>query len=166
MDFTIKLSVTILIFLFTWLFQEENQSWDLQRTVLKNAANVAAHDASLQIDDDAKSRGFIVFDELAARSVFRDSLQRNLHLDASLAPISGSPVLSDVRVLLFDLLDDSNSTFPLFYEDHSLGFSQWIFGPAVVVVVEIDHPRFIHSSFSHSPVRVPVVAEYKENMVF
>ena len=163
MDFTIKLSFIVLIFLFGWLYQEQNQEWDIQRNLLKEANNFAAHDAALQIDDEEKSRGRIIIDDVLARSVFEESLQRNLGLDASLNPRPGSPVLSEVRILHFEILDESNATFPYFYQNPTYRIAQWVYGPAVVSVIETDHPRFVQRVFQHSPIRVPAVQEYKEN---
>jgi len=162
-DFTIKLSFIVLIFLFAWLYQEQNQEWDLQRNLLKDANNFAAHDAALQIDDDEKSRGRLIIDDTLARAVFEDSLQRNLGLDGSFNPRPGSPVLSEVRILHFEVFDESNATFPFFYQNPTYRIAQWIYGPSVISVIETDHPRFVYRVFQHLPIRVPAIQEYKEN---
>jgi hypothetical protein len=163
MDFTIKLSFIVIIFLFGWLYQEQNHEWDIQRNLLKDANNISAHDAALQIDDDAKSRGRLIIDPLAARVTFEESLRLNLGLDSALDPRSGSPMRSGVRILHFEILDDSNSSFPVFYQNPTYGIAQWVYGPSVISVIETDHPRFVQRVFQQAPIRVPTVQEYKEN---
>lgn len=163
MDFTIKLAMIVIVFLFGWMYQEQNQEWDLQRNYLKDANNIAAHDASLQIDDEEKSRGRLIIDSVMARAVFEESLQRNLNLDSSLSPQPGSPVTSAVRIRHFEILDERNSSFPMLYENATYGLVQWVYGPAVVSVIEIDHPQFVRRLFEQAPIRVPTIQEYKEN---
>ena len=163
MDFTIKLSIIIIAFVYAWLYQEQNQEWDLQRNLLKDANNFAAHDAALQIDDAEKSRGRLIIDSVLARAVFEDSLRRNLGLDASLTPRPGSPILSNVRILHFEILDESNATFPMLYQNPTYGITQWVYGPAVISVIETDHPQLVHRIFHQKPIRVPTIQEYKEN---
>lgn len=161
MDFTIKLSFIVVLFTFAWLYQEQNQEWDLQRNILKEANNHSAHDAALQVDEEAKSAGRLVIDPARARSAFEETLRRNLTLDESLSPLPGSPLNSSVRIVHFEILDESNSTFPLFYEAH--GIAQWVHHPSVVSVIETNHPQFVRRLFEQKPIQVPTIEEHKEN---
>jgi hypothetical protein len=161
MDFTIKLSFIVVLFTFAWLYQEQNQEWDLQRNVIKEANNHSAHDAALQVDEEAKSAGRLVIDPARARSAFEETLRRNLALDETLSPLPGSPLTSGVRIVHFEILDDTNSTFPFFYEAH--GLAQWVYYPSVVSVIETDHPQLVRRIFQQKPIQVPTVQEHKEN---
>jgi hypothetical protein len=161
MDFTIKLSFIVVLFIFAWLYQEQNQQWDLQRNILKEANNYAAHDAALQVDEEEKSAGRLIIDPIRARSAFEETLRRNLALDESFSPLPGSPLTSGVRIVHFKILDDTNSTFPLFYEAH--GLAQWVYYPSVVSVIEMDHPQLVQRIFHQKPIQVPTIEEHQEN---
>lgn len=161
MDFTIKLSFIVILFIFAWLYQEQNQEWDSQRNLLKEANNYAAHDAALQVDEEEKSVGRLVIDPIRARMVFEDTLRRNLVLNETLSPLQGSPMTSEVHIVHFEILDDTNSTFPMFYEAH--GLAQWVYHPSVVSVIETDHPQLVRRIFQQEPIRVPAIEEHKEN---
>lgn len=163
MDFTIKLSFIVVLFIFAWLYQEQNQYWDIQRNVLKDGNNFAAHDAALQVDEVEMSAGRLVIDPDRARTVFEETLRRNLLLDSSLSPLPGSPLISEVRIVHFEILDDTNSTFPMFYELPEYKLAQWIYDPSVVSVIETDHPQLVQRIFQQAPIRVPAIEEHKEN---
>jgi hypothetical protein len=163
MDLTIKLALIAILFMFGWLYQEQNQEWDVQRNLLKQANNFAAHDAALQVDEDQKSAGRLVIDPAQARAVYEETLRRNLALDESLSPKLASPLLSDVRIVYFEIVDETNSTFPMLYEKPEFGLAQWVYGPSVVSVIETDHPQLVRRIFQQEPIRVPTIQEHKEN---
>lgn len=163
MDHALKMSFVVILFLFTWLSQEENQAWDVQRTLLKNANNSAVHDAALQIDKTQRAKGRIIIDPDRAWDVYQETLRLNLGLDSMMKATVGSPIQGSVTVLDFIILDDSNSTFPMLYEHSTYNITKYLTGPAVVAVVEIPHPRLINFSFTHSPIRVPSIYELNPN---
>lgn len=163
MDFTLKLSFIVVLFVFAWLYQEQNQAWDVERNLLKEANNHAAHDAALQVDENKKSTGLLVIDPTRARSVFEETLRRNLALDETLSPRLGSPLQSEVRIVHFEILDDTNATFPMLYDAPEYKLTQWVYGPAIVSVIETDHPKLVQRIFQHVPIRVPTIEEHKEN---
>lgn len=162
MDYTLKVSIVLLIFLYAWIYQEQNQTWDLTRNVLKDANNFATHDAALQIDDQEKSRGRLILDPIQAREIYEETLRQNLNLDAALAPRPGSLLRSPVRIVHFEILDQRNTVFPLFYTNTEYHIAQWIYGPAVVAVLETDYPQLIRK-YPKPPMRIPAIGEYKEN---
>lgn len=164
MDFIIKLAILVIVVILpSWLYQEQNLNWERTRVLLKNADNNAVHDASQWIDDVQKSRGKIIFDPVAARAGFEDTLRKNLGLDATLTPMVGSPLSKPVKIVFFQLIDETNATFPFLYTNSTYNITRWLNGPAVVAVVETDHPVFIQRLYVQGPVRVPAIQEYKEN---
>jgi len=48
MDYIIKLAFVLLVFIYSWFFQIQNQEWDMLRSMLKDANNMAVHDAAQQ----------------------------------------------------------------------------------------------------------------------
>ena len=163
MDHVLKMSFVLIFFLFTWLSQEENHAWDIQRTLLKGANNSAVHDAALQIDESERARGRIVIKADEAWAEYRKTLLSNLGLDSTLTAKPGSPIQGTVTVLDFIVLDDSNTTFPLLYENSTYNITRYLTGPAVIAIVETPHPRLVQFSFIHDPIRVPAVYELNPN---
>lgn len=163
MDHVIKMAFMLVLFLFIWLSQEENQAWDTYRMLLKNANNLAVHDAVLNIDKSEQAQGRMVFDEDEAWKTYLETLRLNLGLDSSMNPISGSPLRSSVTVLDFVLIDDSNTTFPILYEHDTYPITRYLKGPAVIAVIETEHPRLVNFSFHHGPIRVPAIFELVPN---
>lgn len=90
MDYIIKLAFVLLIFIYSWFFQIQNQEWDQVRSMLKDANNMAVHDASQELNEAARAQGRLVIDPAEAYATFRHTLQSNLGLDDGLSPIAGA----------------------------------------------------------------------------
>ncbi|WP_054943698.1 hypothetical protein [Paenibacillus ihuae] len=163
MDFLIKLVFVLLIFTSTMFFQVQNQEWDITRSLLKDANNMAVHDASQELDMIALGQGNIIIDPNWALETFKDTLEGNLGLDANLTPLAGSRLNASVKIVDFRILDDSNTVFPILYEDAQYGITKYLSGPAVVAVIETKHPVLIARSRVPQAIRVPAIYEYKEN---
>lgn len=86
MDYIIKLAFVLLIFIYSWFFQIQNQEWDMLRSMLKDANNMAVHDASQELNEAARAQGRLIIDPAEAYATFRQSLQINLGLDGGLSP--------------------------------------------------------------------------------
>lgn len=162
MDFIIKLVFVLLIFTSTMFFQVQNQEWDITRSLLKDANNMAVHDASQELDLMALGEGNIVIKPNWALETFKDTLEGNLGLDANLSPRAGSRLNARVEIIDFKILDDSNTIFPILYEDEQYGITKYLSGPAVVAVIQTKHPVLIARSRVPEAIRVPAVYEYKE----
>ncbi|UQZ35234.1 hypothetical protein C2I18_17940 [Paenibacillus sp. PK3_47] len=164
MDYIIKLAFVLLIFIYSWFFQIQNQEWDVQRSMLKDANNLAVHDASQELNETARAEGRLVIDPVEAYAAFRQSLQHNLGLDDSLSPLAGSRLQAQVRIVKFDIVDESEGvSFPLLYEDSTYGITKYIQGPSVIAVIETQHPLLISRTKVQEAIRVPAVQEYKMN---
>lgn len=164
MDYIVKLAFVLLIFLYSWFFQSQNQEWDIQRSLLKDANNMAVHDAAQELDEIALSRGRIIIVPSVALETFKKSLESNLGLDQSLLPKSGSRVHSEVKIDKFEIIDEASGVhFPYMYEDAEYGITKYLQGPAVIAVIETAQPVMIARAKSTDPIVVPAVQEYKFN---
>jgi PHD/YefM family antitoxin component YafN of YafNO toxin-antitoxin module len=164
MDYVIKLAFVLLVFVYSWFFQIQNQEWDMLRSMLKDANNIAVHDASQELNETARAQGRLIIDPAEAYATFRQTLQRNLGLDDSLSPKAGSRLQTQVKIMKFVIVDDSTGvTFPLLYEDSAYGITKYIQGPSVIAVIETKHPVLIARSKVQEAIIVPAVQEYKVN---
>ncbi|WP_379132514.1 hypothetical protein [Paenibacillus sp. sgz500958] len=160
MDYIIKLAFVLLVFIYSWFFQVQNQEWDVVRSLLKDANNIAVHDAALEVDEQALSEGQFLIDSAEAYTTFLESLQLNLGLDAGLSPLPGSRLHQQVRIVKFTVLDESAGyTFPMLYEDSDYGIVKYVKGPSVVAVIETAHPVLVARSKVQEPIRVPAIQE-------
>lgn len=164
MDYIVKLAFVLLIFLYSWFFQTQNQEWDIQRSLLKDANNMAVHDAAQELNELARSRGRIIIEPAIALETFKESLEKNLGLDEGLLPKNGSRLHSEVKIKKFEIIDDSSGvSFPFLYEDPEYGVTKYLQGPFVVAVIETEQPVLIARAKSVDPIVVPAIQEYKLN---
>lgn len=164
MDYVIKLAFVLLIFIYSWFFQIQNQEWDTVRSMLKDANNMAVHDASQELNEAARAQGRLVIDPALAYATFRQALQNNLGLDDGLSPLAGSRLQSQVKIVKFDIVDEATGdTFPMLYEDRAYGITKYIQGPSVIAVIQTQHPVLITRSKVQEAITVPAVQEYRLN---
>jgi hypothetical protein len=157
MDKVFYILSTLFILVMVWLLQEEFQSWDQQRQLLKNANNQAVHTA-LQSTDDF-NEGLIDLSPTAAQAAYLQALKKNLGLDDQLAPRSGSPVRSTIRLVHFEVIDSYDHTFPFVFENQNYHITKYLRGPAVFAVIEMDYPLLMNRP-RPDPIRVPSIFEY------
>ncbi|MHA6531156.1 hypothetical protein [Paenibacillus sp. BAC0078] len=164
MDYIVKLAFVLLIFVYSWFFQIQNQEWDTLRSMLKDANNIAVHDASQELNEAARAQGRLIIDPAEAFAAFRQSLQANLGLDDGLSPLAGSRLQTKVKIVKFDIVDQSSGVaFPFLYEDSKYGITKYIQGPSVIAVIETGHPVLISRAKVQEAIIVPAVQEYKMN---
>jgi hypothetical protein len=164
MDYIIKLAFVLLIFIYSWFFQIQNQEWDTLRSMLKDAGNAAVHDAAQEMNEGARSQGRLIIDPDEAYATFEESLRLNLGLDSDLSPKTGSRFHDKIKIVKFAIVDESTGvTFPLLYEDRKYGITKYIQGPSVIAVIETKHPVLIARSKTQEAITVPAVQEYKYN---
>lgn len=164
MDYIIKLAFVLLIFVYSWFFQIQNQEWDMLRSMLKDANNMAVHDASQELNESARAQGRLIIEPAEAFAAFRQSLRANLGLDDGLSPLAGSRLQTQVKIVKFDIVDQSSGvTFPFLYEDTNYGITKYIQGPSVIAVIETVHPVLISLAKVQEAIIVPAVQEYKMN---
>ncbi|MFD1775743.1 hypothetical protein [Paenibacillus rhizophilus] len=164
MDYIIKLAFVLLIFIYSWFFQAQNQEWDIDRELLKSANNMAVHDAAQEMNESERARGRLIIDRAAAEASFKETLEANLGLDDSLNPRAGSRLSSRVDVVHFEVIDESSGvTFPFLYEDSRYGITKYIQGPSVIAVIKTRHPALIARARTQEDIQVPAIQEYKYN---
>lgn len=161
----IKVLFAMLIFSYTWLFQEENQEWDRLRQLLKSANNLATHDAVQLARKYTINNGRIVIESAEAYEMFLETLQLNLGLDADLQPNTSSPLSDGVRIIYFEVVDEQTVEFPYLYENATYRIAKYLEGPAVIAVVETPHPSLIRRMVEEQPIRVPAIHEKKINAI-
>ena len=160
MDYIIKLSFVLLIFIYSWFFQVQNQEWDVLRSMLKDANNIAVHDAAQEINEVELSQGRLIIDPAQAYSTFLESLELNLGLDDTLSPKPGSRLHDQLEIVKFTVLDESTGiNFPMLYEDTTYGITQYVQGPSVIAVIETKHPLLIARNRVQEPISVPAIQE-------
>ncbi|ULO06453.1 hypothetical protein H1230_26105 [Paenibacillus sp. 19GGS1-52] len=164
MDYVIKLAFVLLIFVYSWFFQIQNQEWDTLRSMLKDANNIAVHDAVQELDEAARAQGQLIIDPEQAYATLKRSLESNLGLDDNLSPQAGSRFRSKVKIIKFDIVDESSGvTFPLLYEDSNYGITKYIQGPSVIAVIQTEHPVLISRTKTQEAITVPAIQEYRFN---
>lgn len=161
MDFIIKTVFLFIIFIFTWLYQEQNYQWDLTHQTLKEANNLAVHDAILQPIRSHLSEGQIIIDPDIARETLEETLRINLGLNEALVPIAGSPMRAPIEIVEFEILDDSNTVFPFLYENPTYHVVKYLHGPAAFAVIKTEYPKLINHFGTGTDIQVPAIQEYK-----
>lgn len=159
MDTVVKVLFGMLLFLYCWLYQEQNQAWDLVRVQLKNANNMATHDAVQMTRPDELNEGMLVIENADALEQFKKTIRANLGLDENLSPLPGSPLTAPVRIVHFEVLDERTHSFPYLYENETFHIAKYLRGPAIVAVIETEHPKLVLGK-DPGPIRVPAIHEY------
>jgi len=160
MDYLIKLAFALLLFILTWLSQEQHQEWAVERNLLKSANNFAAHDAVQLVHQESVAEGRLLIDDEAAYETFIADLCANLGLDGSLQPLPGSRLRQEVKVVWFEVIDERTVTFPYFYQHPTYRIAKYLRGPAVIAVIETSHPVLIRGFLEQPPIRVPAIQEF------
>jgi len=134
---------------------------------LKNALELAVHDASLALDESQLGQGLIVFDQVQAETNFQNSLMYHLNVNDSYEPQSASFFQDTIDVKVLTFIDDSTIdpnnpsttvTFPYVYTNATYDVVDILYGPSVIAVVETKSPRYF--SGEKAVLRQAAVYEY------
>ncbi|MDF2722942.1 MAG: hypothetical protein K0Q59_2617 [Paenibacillus sp.] len=106
----------------------------------KHAVNRAAHAAAQQIDLDKLSQGIVSIAPDDAETAALLYLQRNLRLDASNEPLTGTFWRTRVEVLAFDIVNE-NAGFPYTYTNAAYNYTVTLKKPGVVLIARLVYPR-------------------------
>jgi hypothetical protein len=127
---------------------------------LKNALELAVHDAALSIKTEELMNGKIVFEQAIAEQHFRNSLEANLRLNTSLEPLTDSFFKEPIILKHLEYVDHSTgNTFPMNYINDTYQIVDTLEGPAIVAVLETSGPRYF--SGNKNVIRQAVVYHYK-----
>ncbi len=164
MSETLRTMVLILIFAGIMSIQ---YNLDADRTAnrqIKNALELAVHDAALALDETQMAQGRVVFDQALAKAQFKASLENNLLLESStgirFTPKDDSFYQEDIMVEHFEFIDDSNATFstPYLYNNPDYDIIDRLDGPSIIVVLTTRSPRYFAGT--GIIIRKAVVYEY------
>ncbi|SDO15830.1 hypothetical protein SAMN04487897_10941 [Paenibacillus sp. yr247] len=146
--------IIIQCFIFTlFIFydvQDRVQSMGEARTY--SADIIACHDAAIPKLVD-KSKGYVVFDEVAGLASFQQSLIRNLNLQPNLTPTNNKIFYGQIKIVGVMFIGDdkvphdasgkpiypytySNS---LIYRGHSISVDETLYGPSVIGIIEAGY---------------------------
>jgi hypothetical protein len=119
---------------------------------LKQDIVVAAHDASLMIDQTQLANGKVIFDKTptleqsATYRAFVESLEHNTgltYVSNNQLEAEGHPFQQDnFRIVSFELIDEENYTFPHQFTHPLYDLEINLSGPTVVAVIETYSPRY------------------------
>ncbi|QAS54825.1 peptidase M23 [Halobacillus litoralis] len=164
MSEVIKIMVLIVLFSGLTTLQYNMDADETTTRQLKNSLELAVHDAALALDESQLSNGEIVFDQDQAIEQFKSSLENNLQLQSGegylYTPTENSFYKHDFYLEHLEFLDDSNSTFPLVYENSDYDILDKINGPSIVAVVSTTSPRYFAGNGITA--RKAVVYEYTQ----
>jgi hypothetical protein len=127
---------------------------------LKNALELAVHDAALALDTREFMNGKIIFDQVVAEQNFRKSLEDNLRLNNSLEPLTDSFFKEPIVLKHLEYVDHSiGTTFPMNYINDKYHILDTLEGPGIVAVLETSGPRYFTGN--KNVIRQAVVYQYK-----
>lgn len=113
---------------------------------MKNALELAVHDAALSIDESELSQGKVIFDEWEAVENLKASLEFNLELESGAGyvyfPKEGSYYQEPFYVEHLEFIDDDDGAFPQVYSNPKYDILDTLNGPSIVAVVSTKSPRY------------------------
>ena len=169
---------TILLILLFAIITQIQFNLDADKTAtrqLKNALEIAVHDASLAVDPVSFSNGKIVFQNgervngnllpNTALENLKESIENNLGVTSGAGYVFKPTTTSFFKNDLFleDLiyLDDRVArTYPFTYSHPQYNFTQTIEGPSVIAIMTTESPRWFVGGTT--VIRQAAVYEYKK----
>jgi len=106
----------------------------------KHAVNRAAHAAAQQLDQDELAAGRLVIDEQAAAVAARDYLYYNLQLGTDGAPLPGSYLREQPRIVALEVIN-SDRHFPYTYRNPQYNYEVTLQRPGVVLIAYVPYTR-------------------------
>ncbi|GLO68269.1 MULTISPECIES: M23 family metallopeptidase [Oceanobacillus] len=115
-----------------------------QSKFLKEDLEVAAHDASLQLDVEALSNGYIIFNQEKAREVFEETLERNTGLSEGedYSFIEWEVFDHDTNPSGFACENQTNPTYD--YESPNVNASFTVSCPTIIAIVKHTTDNYIY----------------------
>lgn len=157
---------TVLFILLFALITQMQINLDADKTAtrqIKNALELAVHDAALAISPVDMANGRIVFDQNLAITNLSESLASNLKLETSAGyvytPNSDSFFKDDLYISHLEFIDDSTTTtYPFTYVNDDYDIMETVNGPSVIAVLTTESPRWFKGETTY--IRQAAVYEY------
>lgn len=129
---------------------------------IKNALELAVHDAALAISDLDLSSGRFIFDRNQAIENFKYSIEQNLKVESNAGfiytPLENSFFKEPLYVSHFDVIDDTVTlTYPYVYINDQFNIVETIDGPSIIAVMVTESPRY----FVGEPIAIRQAAVYE-----
>ncbi|WP_078557025.1 peptidase M23 [Bacillus alkalicellulosilyticus] len=164
MSHTLQTMFLILVFAGIMFMQFNLDSDRTANRQIKNALELAVHDAALALDESHLISGQIVFDQGRAMDNFKTSLETSLRVEASgegfiYSPLEESRYQNEMYIEHIEFFDDSNSLFPFSYNNPDYNIIETLQGPGVVAVLTTVSPRYFRGN--GMIIRKTVVYEYQ-----
>ncbi|MCL4419644.1 hypothetical protein M1146_06140 [Patescibacteria group bacterium] len=151
----------MVIYITLWLGQIDTTISEVAQSRLQKGLIRATHDAALQTQQDQMGNGLIIFNQVRALEVFKNSLADNMALlPETLDPKSSTLFKQRATIEYMEYIDDSTGhNFPFLYENPTYNITKMVYGPAIVAVVSIQRPKIYAYSLDFT-MRKAVVYEY------
>lgn len=165
MQTTLKTALFVLIWALIMGMQYNLDADKTATRQLKNAVEIAVHDAALAIDPLALTEGKIIFDEDQALDNFKASLEANLNVTSEGGYVyttnEDSFYKNDIYLVSFDIVDDREPReYPFHYENPDYHIVEQINGPSIVAVITTESPHWFNGP--HTWIRQAAVYEYRK----
>ncbi|MEK3992664.1 peptidase M23 [Robertmurraya sp. FSL R5-0851] len=160
---TLRTILFILLFAFITQMQINLDSDKTATRQIKNALELAVHDAALAISPIDMANGRIVFNQDLAIYNLSESLKSNLHLDTGAGyvytPTSNSFFKNDLYISHLEFIDDTvTRTYPYTYINNDYDIMETVNGPSVIAVLTTESPRWFKGGTTY--IRQAAVYEY------
>lgn len=164
MQTTLKTALFVLMWALIIAMQYNLDSDKTATRQLKNAVEIATHDAALAIDPHAMSEGKVVFDDDQALENFKKSLESNLNVSSEggyvYTPNESSFYKDNIYLVAFEFIDDRvPREYPFHYENSDYHIIEQITGPSIVAVVTTESPHWFKGPYTI--IRQAAVYEYR-----
>lgn len=162
---TLRTALFILLFALILQMQYNIDADKTATRQLKNALELAVHDATLAINTDSVVEGKVIFDRDLAIENLKNSLEASLNVKSEggyvFTPNKDSFFQDDLYLVHLEFIDESASTiFPLNYINPDYEILETINGPSIVAVLTTESPRWFHGKTTF--IRQAAVYEYKK----
>lgn len=161
---TLRTGLLILLFSFIITMQFNLDADKTATRQIKNALELATHDAGLAIDVTSLSQGKVIFNQSLAIDQLQKSLETNLDIKSEAGyvytPNSTSFYQKDLYIVHLEFRDDSNTIFPYTYSNPDYDILERLNGPSVIAVMTTDSPRWFKGG--QTIIRQAAVYEYKK----
>lgn len=136
--FSIAMIIMYIIFI---TYQVDNNTYIRQLDELKVLVDECAATASLYYDEEAFSKGNIIYNQKEGIKAIEYLIKYCLKLDNNFVPNDHSYWQDTIKYDVF-FMDDSNTSFPYLFQDSYRGYTKLITNPTVVVVIDAGRARF------------------------
>lgn len=165
MSQTLRTALYVLLFAFIIQMQFNLDADKTATRQLKNAIELAVHDAALAIDFESLKEGKIIFDEDQALKNLKQSIEKNLNVTGitpyRYIPKDNTFYHSEISIVFITFIDDRTPrNYPIKYNNLLYKITETVEGPCVIAVIETESPRWF--SGGTATIRQAAVYEYKK----